>query len=368
MRILILANSDIGLYKFRKELLEKFIAEQHEVYISLPKGDFSQDIKEIGCQIRETKISRHGKNPIQDLCLLKKYREIIREIDADIILTYTIKPNIYGGIAAILEDKPYVVNITGLGSAVEKKRIMQVLTLFLYRLALKKVQTVFFQNLENELFFTKHHLAVKKHKQLPGSGVNLDYYKVQEYPSDKTLNFVFIARIMKEKGIEQYLGAAKVIRKKYPHTRFHICGFCEEEYESQIKKFQEQEVVIYHGLVKDMRSIYGWAHCVIHPTYYPEGLSNVLLEAAASARPIITTNRSGCREVIDNGVNGYVIPEKNLQALIYAIEKFLFLSNEERKRMGLAGRKKVEVQFDREIVIKSYMEELKIMEQNRNGL
>ena len=164
---------------------------------------------------------------------------------------------------------------------------------------------------------------------------------------------------MKEKGIDQYLEAAKVIRERYPQTRFHICGFCEQAYENRLRQMTDEGVIIYHGLVKDMASVYAKMSCTIHPTYYPEGLSNVLLESAACGRPIITTNRSGCREVVDDGLNGYVVEEKNTQDLIDKIEVFLTKSREERKRMGLAGRRKVEREFDRQLVVNAYMKEIK---------
>ena len=170
--------------------------------------------------------------------------------------------------------------------------------------------------------------------------------------------FMRLAEIMKEKGIDQYLEAAREIRKKYPETRFHICGFCEQDYQEELKKLNADGTIIYHGLVKDMVAIYRKMSCTIHPTYYPEGLSNVLLESAASGRPIITTDRPGCREVVDNGVNGYVVKERNSKDLIEKIEIFLSKSVEERKQMGLAGRAKVEKEFSRRIVIDKYMYEL----------
>lgn len=358
MKILILANNDIGLYKFRKELLERLIADGHEVYTSLPNGECVQDIKKIGCKFIETEISRHGTNPLRDLKLLRQYKSILREIKPDIVFTYTIKPNVYGGIACASLDIPYVMNITGLGTAVENPGLLQLITVNLYRMAVRKVRTLFFQNKENEEFFTSKKLAVGKHKMLPGSGVNLSFYHPEEYPDDETIDFVFIARLMKQKGIDQYLDAAKVLREKYPHTRFHICGFCEQDYEAQIKELHDKGIVIYHGLVKDMRDIYKHIHCTVHPTYYPEGLSNVLLESCACARPIITTNRSGCREVIEEGKNGYLVKERDSKDLIEKIEKFISLDWEKRKAMGLVGRAKVEKEFDREIVIEQYLTEI----------
>ena len=205
----------------------------------------------------------------------------------------------------------------------------------------------------------KHRIIKGAYDMLPGSGVNLTQYKPFDYPDGNIIDFAFIARVMKEKGIEQYLEAAQYIRKKYSNTRFHICGFCEQGYKEKIELLNRQGVVIYHGLVSDMTEIYKMLSCTVLPTYYPEGISNVLLESAASGRPIITTNRPGCREVIDDGINGYVIKEKNSKDLIEKIEKFLQLSIDERRKMGIAGRRKVEKEFNRQIVIDKYMNELR---------
>ena len=358
MKVLILANYDVGLYKFRKELLETLVKE-HEVYISLPVGIYTQELKNMGCHFIETEFDRHGTNPIQELKQIGAYRKILKEVKPDIVFTYTIKPNVYGGMACRMQKVPYVVNVTGLGTALENPGMMQKITLILYKLGLKKAKKVFFQNTENRDFMLEHNVVKGAYDLLPGSGVNVNYYTALDYPSGDTIDFVFIARVMKEKGIDQYLEAAEVIRSKYPNTRFHICGACEQAYEDKLQELQDRGVIIYHGLVKDMREIHKISSCTVHPTYYPEGLSNVLLESAASARPIITTNRAGCREVIDDGKNGFVVEQKNAKDLIEKIERFLNLSYEERKQMGLNGRHKVEKDFNRQIVIDKYLEELR---------
>lgn len=373
MKVLILANNDVGLYKFRKELLEELLQpgsylkgrkdEPCEVYISLPDGEYISEMKNMGCHFIDTPLERHGTNPFQELKLKTTYKKIIKKVKPDIVFTYTIKPNIYGAMACKNLKVPCVMNITGLGTAVENPGLMQKFMIMLYKKALSGVRKVFFQNSENRKFFTDRGMAIDKYDMLPGSGVNLDNYIVSPYPSEETIEFVFIARIMKEKGIDQYLDAARYIRKKYPQTRFHICGACEPEYNGELKKCQDDGTVIYHGLVKDIAAIHKVTHCTIHPTYYPEGLSNVLLEACASGRPIITTNRSGCREVIDDGINGYIVEQRNRDDLIKKIEQFINLPYEEKKAMGIAGRNKVEKEFDRKFVVKKYLEELK-----RNGL
>jgi galacturonosyltransferase len=359
MKILILANNDVGLYKFRKEVIEALLKE-NKVYVCIPNGDFVNNIKELGCNvILCSLLDRHGTNPKNELKLFAYYKDLLRKNAPDIVFTYTIKPNVYGGAACARLGIPYVANITGLGTAVENGGIMQAITLAMYKYGLRKAQKVFFQNTENRGFMIKHKVIKDKYDMLPGSGVNLTQYHVLDYPNGETVDFVFVARVMKEKGIDQYLEASEAIRKKHPETRFHICGGMEQDYDEKLKKMETKEIIIYHGVVTDMVQIYKMTSCIVHPTYYPEGLSNVLLESSACGRPIITTNRSGCREVIDDGVNGYIVNQKDSNDLIEKIEKFLSLSWEERRQMGLAGRAKVEKEFDRQIVVDRYLNEVK---------
>lgn len=359
-RVLFLVNHDVVIYNFRLELVERLLEENYEVHISSPYGERIEDLKRIGCHYHEIQMERHGMNPVSEYKLLQTYKKLLHEIEPDMILGYTIKPNIYGALAAQSKNIPFVANITGLGTAVENPGLIQKIMIILYKIAFRKIQRVFFQNEENKAFFVKHNIAVDKHDLLPGSGVNLERFSIKEYPSDEVIRFAFISRIMKEKGIDQYLDAAKAIRNKYPNTEFHICGFCEEEYEGRLKEYHEKGIVIYNGMIRDVSSFLENIHCVVHPTYYPEGISNVLLEACASGRPIITTDRSGCREVVDDGVNGYMIPQKNSQLLIEAIEKMLHLSYSEKKQMGINGRQKVKREFNRQIVVEKYMDEISV--------
>lgn len=358
MKIAMIGNSDISIYAYRRELVERLISDGHEVSVISPNGDFISELQDMGCSFYETELDRHGTNPIKDFKLLKSYKRILKEIKPDIVFSYTIKPNIYGSMAASKLRIPCIPNITGLGTAVENKGWKQKLIMFLYKIAFKNVKTIFFQNEENMSFFADRNLFNEKHKLLPGSGVNLKRFSPLEYPSDETVNFVFVSRLMKEKGTDQYLDAAEYITGKYPNTQFHICGFCEKEYEHKLKSLTENKSVIYHGMVKDMMEILPKMHCTVHPTYYPEGLSNVLLESLATARPIITTDRAGCREVVEDGVNGFVVKQQDSKDLIEKIEKFLSLTHEERKQMGLAGREKVEREFDRDIVVEAYIKEI----------
>ena len=362
MKVLILANDDGGLYRFRRELIQEFI-NCHSVYISVPDTGFTDDIRAIGCRVLVNKrLERRGTNPFADLKLLQYYETILKRLKPDIVFTYTIKPNVYGGIVCGKNQVPYVANITGLGTSIENGGSLQKLTLLLYRAGLGKAQKVFFQNKMNRDFMVSRHVVSGRHDILPGSGVNLEQYKVLDYPEGETIDFLFVARVMKEKGIDQYLDAAKAIGQRHPETRFHVCGICEEDYEEILREYEKEKIIIYHGMVKDMSEMYRLCSCTVHPTYYPEGLSNVLLESAASGRPVITTNRPGCREVIDDGINGYLVKKKDSGDLIRVLERFIGLNTEERRRMGLAGRKKVEREFDRRIVVRKYIEELNEVE------
>ena len=359
MKILILANNDLGLYNFRAELIEKLIELNYEVYISLPKGPKVEKLEKIGCKYIESNLDRRGINPIKDLKLMFSYIKIIKNIKPEYVLTYTIKPNVYGGIACRLKKVKQIANITGLGTALENTGILQKIAVFLHKIALKNVYCCFAQNEENLKFLKNHKIANNKLKLIPGSGVNLEKYKLLNYPTeDQTIEFLFISRIMKEKGIDQYLEMAEYIKSKYNNTRFHILGFCEQEYNEKLNELQNRNIIEYHGRQDNIIPFMKKASCVIHPTYYPEGMSNVLLEACASGRPVITTNRPGCKEIVDNGVNGYIIEEKNSKDLIEKVEKFINLPNEEKKQMGLAGRKKVENEFDRKIIIQEYINEI----------
>jgi len=358
-KILVLTNSIRGLRSFRFELMEKMRDFGYSVVIYCPENDETVDFESIGCTVSFVKnLSRRGTNILRDLKLLSEYIHILKKEKPDAVLTYTIKPNIYGAMASLLLNVPCAPNITGLGSAVENGGKMQKLTVFLYKLGFVRVKKVFFQNQENMDFFVKKKIALGKHELLPGSGVNLEKFQLLPYPEKDTVEFAFISRIMKEKGADQYLEAAEYIKEKYPNTVFHVCGSCEEAYQERLRELHEKGIINYHGRLRDIREIHKEIHCTVHPTYYPEGMSNVLLESCASGRAIITTDRSGCREIVDDGVNGYIVKQKNTQDVIEKIEKFLSLSFEERKEMGIKGREKVEKEFDRNIVIAKYMNAL----------
>lgn len=356
-KILFLVNHEIAIYNFRKELVERLLQKGHEVVISSPSGERIEMLKQMGCRHVEVSFDRHGMNPFAELKLLMYYKRLIAKENPDIIFSYTIKPNIYGSLAAKKNKIPIVVTTTGLGSAVEKPGIVRQIILLLYKCAWKEVQTCFIQNTENYRFFVENRIYPEKIKRIPGSGVNLSHYAPIQYPPDITIEFVFIARIMKEKGIDEYLSAAEAMRAKYPQTRFHICGFYEEDYEEKIKALEKREIIHYHGMVSDTREILAKVHCTVLPSYH-EGMSNVLLESAACARPVIASAIAGCQETFDEGISGFGVKPRDKKDLEDVMEKFVLLSYDQKAEMGIAGRRKVEKNFDRKFVIDAYMREL----------
>lgn len=360
--ILVLSNNFGGLHSFRKEVIQVICSKGYVVHISCPIGkdkEKAEWFENIGCKIIDTQFNRQGTNPIADFKLMLYYRSLIKKIRPSAVLSYTIKPNLYGGMACALTGVPQLANVTGLGAAVEYPGLMQKFTIFLYKIGLRKTKTVFFQNEDNMQFCISHGMVKGKTRLIPGSGVNLEYHSLKEYPKeDEPIRFIFISRIRREKGIDEYLSAAKEIKEKYPLTEFHVLGGCEGDYQSQLKELHEKGIVIYHGQQPDVRPYIENVHCTIHPSFYPEGMSNVLLESCAAGRAVITTDRPGCREIVDDGINGYIVKQQDAADLISKVEQFLSLPYENKKQMGLSARAKVEKEFDRQIVIDAYLEEL----------
>lgn len=362
-RVLILVNHEVVIYNFRKELVERLLNDGYEVFISSPFGDKIKELVTMGCHHVALKIDRHSTNPVGDMKLAKYYFDIMKQIEPDVVLTYTIKPNIYGSLAAKRLKIPTIVNITGLGSAVATKGILQKITITLYRFALRKSLQVYFQNKHDQTFFLNHHIVQHNYALLPGSGVNLQHFKLLPYPdATSPVEFIFISRIMKKKGIDQYLEAARYIKNKYPNTKFHICGFLEDDYKKILNDYQNEGIIEYHGMVRDIRLILSRVSCTIHPTYYPEGLSNVVLESAASGRPVITTNRPGTAEAVIDNKTGYLFKAMDTTDLINKIELFLNLNYDNRKMMGKKGHEYMVKRFDRQIVVNSYLEIIKQIE------
>lgn len=358
--ILILANSVGGLFSFRKEVVLAILERGYKVYISVPDGDPDKQAYfiDLGCVIVKQPIERRGRNPIHDFRLLMSYCKLMKRLNPFAVLTYTIKPNIWGGIAARINHIPQLANITGFGTAINNCFFFAKFTLLLYKIGLSKAQTVFYQNSGIKDFCEKYRIG-KNGILLPGSGVNLEWHTFLPYPDiAESIKFFFVGRIMKEKGIDEFIEMVNYIQVKYKNVEFHLLGRCEENYQILLGQLQKENKLVWHGRVSDVRPFIKQAHCTILPSYH-EGMANVLLETCAAGRPVIATNINGCREVIDDGISGFLCKVRDSRSLIDCVEKFINLPYSIKVEMGLAARKKVEMEFDRKIVIQSYLDEIR---------
>jgi glycosyltransferase involved in cell wall biosynthesis len=354
--ILVLTNFIAGLHSFRKEVMKAIVDAGYQLYISVPDTNDERVnyFKGIGAEIIKTDFNRRGMNPLADFKLMMNYRRLIKQLKPIAVLSYTIKPNVYGGIACRLTGTPLIANVTGLGDAIENGGWLQKLTICLYKFGIGKAAKVFFQNETNKNFCVNHKIADNNAIVLPGSGVNLEHHRYQEYAPDGVIKFLFIARLLKDKGTSEYFETAKTIKAKYPQSEFQVLGWKEGPYQQQLEELVKDGVINYLGTTSDIRPYLTNVHCTIMPSYH-EGMSNVNLESAANGRPVITTNVPGCRETVEDGKTGYLVDAKNSEALIKGVERFLDLPYKQKVAMGKMAREKVEREFDRNIVVKAYL-------------
>ena len=360
MKILILTNFDVGLYQFRRELLAELL-KTHEVLISLPDGDLVRPLEEMGCRFLNTPLDRRGINPLTDLRLVRQYLRMLRQEKPDLVITYTIKPNIYGGIACRLLGIPYAANITGLGTAFQKNGALRTLVSTMYRAALKKANVVFFENAGNrETLLNEGIVHQNQCKLLPGAGVNLEHYMLTPYPQEaEPVRFLFIGRVMAEKGIDELFAAMERLCREGFSCCLDVLGGFEENYAQIIGKYTAQGWLHYHGYQKDVRPFIAQAHCFVLPSWH-EGMANTNLECAAMGRPLITSRIHGCMEAVIEGESGLLCEPKNVDRLYEAMRQFLGMSNERRAAMGKAGRQHMEKVFDKTKVIADTLKGLKL--------
>ena len=369
----ILTNHDDDIYCFRLELLQALLAEGYALLISCPDGPkFDLMEERYGlCKGRDflyddPPIDRRGMSVRKDGRLLLHYYKLFRRSRPSVILTYTAKPNVYACFAARLLRIPVIVNVTGLGSAERLAGPKRAAIMALFRRAYRSASFVMFQNEANMRFALAHDFIRGGYQLIPGSGVALDRFPLQDYPdggdgvNGPTVVFNYIGRILKEKGVDDYLEAARRIKAKYPRTEFNLIGFIEPteaRYRDEIRSLEDRGIVVYRGQQEDVLPWIRRAHAIIHPSCYGEGMSNVLLENAACGRPIITTDNPGCRETVVDGVSGFVCRGGDVEALTMLIERLTHeMTNRERKMMGIEGRKRVKAQFDRAFVVDAYLE------------
>ncbi len=361
MRILVLSNLTSYTFNFRYEILQKMMEDGHDVAIACHNDDMGKQkaLEELGCRMIEVPFNGKGTNPKEELKLLLTYRKLLKNEHPDIMFSFTIKMNLYGGLAAKRCGIPYVPMITGLGE-LEKTGKLRSILMFLHKRVMPHAKAVVFQNQANMDFFKENGIACHKAVLVPGSGINLNKFAYCEYPSENDgIRFAFIGRLTIAKGILEFLEMAELEKKLHPNLSFAVAGLCDDEFKDRVNDLQQRGVIEYLGQISDTRDLLKRSHCLVLPTFHPEGLSNVLLEASATGRPAICTSRPGCREVVQDNVNGLYCNAKDTGNLISKVDEFCALGEQRHREMGLAGRKIVEERFDRRIVVNTYMELLK---------
>ena len=353
-KLLILTNSSDGLYSFRNELLLE-VMKKHSITVSLPDELFVEELKKEGVEVIKTPMNRRGMNPAEDIKLYFAYRKLIKKIKPDLVLLYTIKPNIYGGMACKMSKVNYMATVTGLGSAFQKDGFLKKMIVTMYRMALGKAKCVFFQNADNKKVFADCKILGEKSVLVSGSGVNLQKHRAEVYPDNPKTTFLFVGRIMKEKGIDEFLEAARTMKSE--NTSFEVAGYFDEDYKETVENAVKEGDIIYHGFTQNIHELIKNAHALVLPSYH-EGMSNVLMEASATARPVLASNISGCREILTDGVTGFLFEPKSSESLILALRKFLELEKGKREEMGKRAREKMEQKFDRNAIIDVYINEM----------
>lgn len=360
-KVLALANDNSTIYNFRRELLSRLVDEGFDVAVALPAHDRNRTFQEMGCTVVETRVSRFGTNPLTELATLIRFVQLIRQVRPDVILTYTAKPNIYGGLAAQLCRVPYIATVTGLGAAFQSNGPIRRISSLLQRLAYRKARRVFFQNSDNLATFRRLAIVSGQADVLPGSGVNLNLHRLGPYAPDLgRTRFITVARIRRDKGYDQLFDAIRTLASERDDVEFHVVGWYEDEtYRDTVSDMQANYPVTFHHSVTQERvhELIAASHCLVHPSHH-EGMPNVVLEASAAGVPCIVSDIPGCREAIDDEVTGLLHTVGDGDSLRATMERFLLVDWETRRQMGLAARRKMEIEFDRARIVDRYVDEV----------
>lgn len=332
-RILIVTNHSYMFWQFRKELVEA-LQKEHEVILAMPFVGHEEDFRKMGIECIPVSMNRRGVNPFAEAKLLRDYKRLLQKISPDFVLTYSIKPNIYMGLLCSCKKIPYYANVQGLGTAFQKPVLAGFVTV-LYRIAFRKVKYVFFENKENAREFGERNIvSADRQVVLPGAGINLEKYKMEPYPNHSRVHFLYLGRIMKEKGIEELFYAVRRLKEENEDFVLDLAGFFEDIYKKQVEELEQLGIAHFYGFQSDPRPFYTEADCVVLPSYH-EGMSNVLLEAAATGRPVITSNIPGCRESVENGKSGLLVEAKKQRDAVPGNEKDAAL---QQRRTGKNGK------------------------------
>lgn len=360
MKILFSGNTAWSMYNFRRKIFESCMNDGMEVVVTAPYDEvFSKKIVKMGCKFIPVDISRKGTNPMQDYRLYKNYIRILKEEKPDGCFFYTIKPNIYGGMAAGKLNIPFITITTGLGYIFNNENIVSKIAKKLYNISFRKARMVWFLNRDDINSFLKERIIPeKKAMLLNGEGIDTEHFTVS-HAENGSFSFILIARMLWDKGVGLYVDAAKELKKRHPEVEFRLLGAIDKNNPmgiplETIMKWHNEGVINYMGEVQDVRPYINSSSCVVLPSFYREGIPFCLMEGAASGKPIITTDNVGCREVIKDGYNGFMCKIKDKESLIEAMEKMVSLPLDERIRMGENGRDLMKNEFDIKLIVKEY--------------
>ena len=363
MKLVFVGNTAWGMYNFRKPVLQNFIDRKNEVIVISPLDKIFQDqLISIGCKCYTINIEAKGNNPIKDMRTMWQIRKILKKEKPDCCFFYTIKPNIYGSMAAASLNIPYIPITTGLGYVFLVDNLVSKVAKILYRIAFRKAKQVWFLNQDDVDAFKKENLIdQRKISILKGEGIDVNRFEILH--EKKELSFLLVARMLWDKGVGEFVEAARILKVKYPNVKFKLLGFLGVDNPSAISKEQMDEwiregIIEYLGTTKDVRPFLYDATCIVLPSYR-EGISFSLMEGAAAGKPLVATNAVGCKDIVDDGITGYLCNVKDSKDLAKQMEKIISMSEEERIQMGLKGREKMENEFGIDVVINKYVEVLK---------
>lgn len=368
MRIAIVLNSSWNIYNFRRGLIEELLKEGHTVLAIAPKDKYSNHLMTLGCEFYPVTLEKKGSNPFKDIKYLGRLYRIYKKTKPDIILQFTIKPNIYGTLAASMLNIPVINNVCGLGTVFLREQLLSSkVARLLYKFSFRFPQKVFFQNQDDRsLFIKRRYINPSITDLVPGSGIPVEKFKSPGFKRNKVFRFLLIARLIYDKGILDYIEAIKILKSQGIDAQFSILGAIEEDANLGISKQQlnswvEEGLVNYLGTSDNVAAIINESDCVVLPSYR-EGTPRVLLEAASMSKPLIATNVPGCKQTIDNGENGFLCNVKDPKDLAHKMAMMLDLNDRELMVMGQKSRQKAEQEFDEKLVVRKYIDTIKHFE------
>ncbi len=371
-RIVMVTNTSWSMIKFRLGVMKRLVQEGYEVIVIAPRDKHSDDFQALGCHYIELKMDNKGRNMLNDLRLIYKLQKVYKKLNPDLIFHFTIKPNIYGSLAAKLAGKKSIAVVTGLGYTFIHDNLTAKIAKFLYKHSLKYAQKVWFINIEDKNKFILGELvAEEKMDLLPSEGINLEKFSpIKIKRTDNIFRFILIARLLWDKGVGEYVKAAKVLKSRYKNVEFQLLGFIDAQNPKAISQEQvdfwvDEGYINYLGATDDVRTFIAKADCVVLPSYR-EGVSMILMESAAMQKPIIATNVPGCRDLVNNNITGYLCKMQDYHDLVEKMDKLLHLKEKDRKKMGIEARKLMKAEYDEKFVIDKYLATVKEQTKDRN--